>query len=330
MAGTWRTPSNKCGKGHTSTFPTKYQTVVVKNEEKKGFSTQTKRFFHISVNENPGPGSYLSHTSAEIYSPSFSKKGTGGFPSKAPRVPRNRRRRSVPGPNTYNLQSSLLHKPGFGRRSSRVFCLPVAVKADKSTNTTPAPNQYNVSYREVQQNTVVPAHSVFLSKSRRSPGFSTPLKGPSPCHYEVNDAVTQKNPQVPFSSFKSSTSRFLFSGKNLGPGPAAYNLDQPAEPAKRTVLPRRRYLVLSAPPLKLPKTPPFPGPGHYDIVDYKDPPKHFMSSAVFLSGTSRWTQEAKGTSVPGPGSYDPEIAPKRPFLLKDEKYLQRMAERYLS
>lgn len=65
---------------------------------------------------------------------------------------------------------------------------------------------------------------------------------------------------------------------------------------------RRHYLGLSAPPLIPAKDPPFPGPGHYDIVNNNPPAKHLVSSAAFLSGTSRWIQEDKGQDIPGPGN----------------------------
>lgn len=65
---------------------------------------------------------------------------------------------------------------------------------------------------------------------------------------------------------------------------------------------RRHYLALSAPPLIPTKDPPFPGPGHYNIVNSNHPVKHLVSSAAFLSGTSRWTQDVKGQDIPGPGN----------------------------
>ena len=83
----------------------KYQRVATTNQEKKGFSSQTKRFssqlhpvgdstlFTLEIknpkccrndvfvfqNENPGPGSYGCVSTAEVKIPSFSKKGTTGF-----------------------------------------------------------------------------------------------------------------------------------------------------------------------------------------------------------------------------------------------------------
>ena len=54
--------------------------------------------------------------------------------------------------------------------------------------------------------------------------------------------------------------------------------------------------------MPLPPTPPSPGPGQYEVVDYEGPEQHYMSSSVFVSSTSRWTGAApKQTDMPGPG-----------------------------
>ena len=64
----------------------------------------------------------------------------------------------------------------------------------------------------------------------------------------------------------------------------------------------RHYLCISAPAMPLPPLEPMPGPGHYNIVDYEGPPKHYMSGSVFVSTTSRWTGGAPGEDeLPGPG-----------------------------
>lgn len=66
---------------------------------------------------------------------------------------------------------------------------------------------------------------------------------------------------------------------------------------------RKHYLCISAPAMPLPEVPPAPGPGAYDVVDYEGPAKHYMSSAAFVSNTSRWTDHAVSAAVdmPGPG-----------------------------
>jgi len=53
--------------------------------------------------------------------------------------------------------------------------------------------------------------------------------------------------------------------------------------------------------MPLPDTPPCPGPGSYELVDFEGPSRHYMSGAAFVSTTSRWTSNAKGGDLPGPG-----------------------------
>ncbi|XP_076862225.1 O(6)-methylguanine-induced apoptosis 2 isoform X2 [Brachyhypopomus gauderio] len=262
-----------------SSIPTKYQTVVINNTEKKGFSSQTKRF-------------------------------TANTAVRAGRRPQ----RGVPGPNTYNLQSSLLRKNDFSRGVSRTFHQPIAVKVVEPLQKTPAPNQYNVCYTGVQVNSVVSAQSAFLSKTRRNSNFAGSEKGPSPCHYNVKETVTQKVPKVPVSCFKSTSARIQPLADRQVPGPGAYSPYQGPETVHRTIFPRRSYLGIAAPPVPLPKEPPPPGPGHYDIVDYAGPSKHPMAGAAFLSGTSRWRQETRAHSGLGPGSYEPDVLTKQSFL----------------
>ncbi len=72
----------------------------------------------------------------------------------------------------------------------------------------------------------------------------------------------------------------------------AYKPFEPIEPVQRTVFPRKHYLGISAPAMPLPKTPPQPGPGSYEVVDYEGLPKHYMSGSAFVSTTSRWTTGA--------------------------------------
>jgi len=50
--------------------------------------------------------------------------------------------------------------------------------------------------------------------------------------------------------------------------------------------------------------PPPPGPGHYEVVDYREPTKQESSGAVFVSTTGRWNSNkltAVQHGLPGPG-----------------------------
>ncbi|XP_048848773.1 O(6)-methylguanine-induced apoptosis 2 isoform X2 [Brienomyrus brachyistius] len=301
-----------------ASIPTRYQIVVKSNTDKKGFSSGTKRFISKDVqSDTPGPGSYISQQSADLISPSFSTKGTGGFASQAARMPRPPRR-CTPGPSVYNLQASLLSKFSSAKGCTRVFCMPIAVKVEVPQNQTPAPNQYHVSFNGVERNSTVSARSSFVSKTSRS-GLHHAVEGPSPCHYAVNDALTKTPPKVPVSCFKSGSSRIQPPVISQAPGPGTYKPNQPPEPIKRTIFPKKHYLVLAASAVPMPKTPPLPGPGQYNIVDYKGPHRKCMSSAVFMSGTSRWIGETGRDGLPGPGLYDPRIPAKQSFLYNISK-----------
>ncbi|XP_051246484.1 O(6)-methylguanine-induced apoptosis 2 isoform X1 [Dicentrarchus labrax] len=302
-----------------SSIPTKYQTVVITNQEKKGFSSQAKRFpSQVHQNQNPGPGSYDCSSSAEVKHPSFSQKGTTGFvASKAARVSDNPLR-GVPGPNAYNLPSSLIDRYDFNVGASRVFRLPVAVQPDGPKHNTPAPNQYDVSCGSRERFSPVVGTSTFLSKTGRDT-FYRHRNAPSPCHYEVNDNTIQHGSKAVLSPFKSKTQRIPDPVDNRVPGPGAYNPHQTPAPVKRTILPRGHYLAISAPPLIVPKDPPLPGPGQYDIGNYNGPSKRPMPTSAFASRTERVPPKSRADMRPGPGFYNPLILPKQSFFYNDSR-----------
>ncbi|CAL8299118.1 unnamed protein product [Lota lota] len=299
--------------GYACSIPSKYQTVVICNEEKKGFSSQSKRFSLNTLNENPGPGTYCPLPSAETFSPSFSRKGTTSFPSKVPRVPRHPKR-GIPGPDSYNLQSSLITQHSFGRGFSRAFRAPVAVPVLEPKFKSPGPNQYDVCCGNYGGNLRTKGSSTFLSKTKRCSLALNPNL-PSPCHYQVSCTVIQNNPKVATSPFKSKSSRFPTQVDHCIPGPGAYNLHQTPDPVRKLTLPRRNVLVMATPAVVVPKGPASPGPGQYDIVDYEGPSRHPVSTAAFLSETRRGPQGGvTGQDGPGPGYYEPQKLSKKSFL----------------
>ncbi|XP_028317688.1 O(6)-methylguanine-induced apoptosis 2 [Gouania willdenowi] len=297
-------------------IPSKYQTVVVTNPEKKGFSSQAKRFFSaVCQNENPGPGSYDCIITAEVNSPSFSKKGTTGFvPAKVTRRPQS----ISPGPNAYNLQSSLITKCDFNTGSSRLFRLPVAVQMDGPKHKTPAPNQYDVLYENKEKAFSAAGTSAFLSKTRRLT-MSLNKDTPSPGHYDVKDTVIQHSSKAIMSPFKSKTKRIPALANNYVPGPGAYTPYQGPEPLKRAIHPRRYFLAVSAPPVIIPKDPPLPGPGQYDIRNNIRPSNHPLPTAAFASRTERIHRSLQTDVNPGPGFYDPQILKKQSFFYNDSR-----------
>ncbi|KAJ6655633.1 hypothetical protein lerEdw1_004985 [Lerista edwardsae] len=185
----------------------------------------------LDSNENPGPGFYnVTHPSALLSNVSQSRKGTCFFPSLELRIARQRIP-SYPAANAYNLPPTLQSKHDFSLGCSSMFQLPIARKISKRA--TPAPNQYNVSVDSCKQNCGSGAKSVFCSRTRRAMSFGAKERGPSPCHYRVNDSFVRESPTVLVSCFKSRTSRETKT-ETLSPGPAAYqHPDSPVAPPRK-------------------------------------------------------------------------------------------------
>ncbi|KAK3090498.1 hypothetical protein FSP39_012318 [Pinctada imbricata] len=317
-----RNTSGHLHKGHgivaaTASIPSKYQTIVTDNADKKGFSAQAKRFqFDAAMTDAPGPGSYVKHSGFEPSSTSFSKKGTGGFASKSKKGLKYTIT-AGPGPGVYALPTLLVTQKDFNKsESGRLFQKPIAHAAiDEKKHMKPAPNQYQVlKYNPGKVNNVA-AEAAFKSQSKRElMNVKTIVNNPAPGHYNVNDELLHLAAKIPFSSFKSKSKRQMRPDPPPVPGPGAYKPNEAIDPAKKQLFPRKHYLCISAPAMPLPDTPPMPGPGTYDTVDYEGPPKHYMSSSAFVSTTSRWTAATNGTELPSPAHYRPVQPAKQSFI----------------
>ncbi|XP_058993522.1 O(6)-methylguanine-induced apoptosis 2 isoform X2 [Mustela lutreola] len=331
--------ASKLQKGFTAAYPTqssipfKSRNLTIPESEKKGFNSQAKRFYY-KKDSIPGPGFYdVIHQSPVFNSASLSKKGTCTFPSLRARL--DTIISKYPAANTYTIPSHLVSKKDFSNSCSSMFQLPSFAKVLKFE--TPAPNQYNTSVSYCKQRNNVCAQAGFLSKTQRG-FFSVAETGPAPersfillllqgtCissplpplgHYNINESLVKQSPKVLMSCFKSKTERGL-KLTSTGPGPGYYNPNDHTKILKKTLIPRNPILNFSAQPLPLPPKPPLPGPGQYEIVDYAGPPRHFISSAAFVSNTSRWTEAPSQSGLPGPATYRPEFPGKQSFLYNED------------
>lgn len=303
----------------TSTIPTKYQTVVCDISEKKGFGSRAKRFDDdLNQRENPGPGTYdYTHVPLESFSTSFSKRGMGGLASKAPRTER-RRAIHTPGANAYSIPSTILSKMDYHLGNSSMFHPPIAMKVDSSKNRTPGPSEYDISNVFLGKVNNMSAESAFLSKSRRVTDPQRGLIGPSPCQYRINHSLTRESPKAIISSFKSKTMRLQHPTESRSPGPATYQPYKSMTEARTHFAYlhpwKKHYMCISAPPFPMNRDPTPPGPGYYEVANFHDPPKHYMTSAAFVSNTSRWTGNVQDKDIPGPASYVPKKKEKHSFL----------------
>ncbi|XP_047380793.1 O(6)-methylguanine-induced apoptosis 2 isoform X3 [Sciurus carolinensis] len=294
--------ASKIHKGFTAAYPTqpsipfKLQTTLAPEQEKKGFNSQAKRFYH-KKDDLPGPGFYnVIHKSPVFNSVSLSKKGTCTFPSMSARL--GTVISKYPAANAYTIPSDFISKKDFSNSCSSMFQSPSFMKVLKSE--TPAPNHYNASLSCCKQKNNVSARAGFVSKTQRG-SFTVPETGPAPGHYDINESFVKQSPKTLMSCFKSKTDRGL-KLTSTGPGPGYYNPNDHTRVPKKTHIPKNPMLNFSAQPLPLPPKPPLPGPGQYEIVDYAGPPKHFISSASFVSNTSRWTAGPTQPGLPGPGT----------------------------
>ncbi|XP_026558391.1 O(6)-methylguanine-induced apoptosis 2 [Pseudonaja textilis] len=304
------TPDNTERDTPYSSIPLKYYAKVISNTEKIGFNSQAKRF-QYAENENPGPGLYnIIHQSMLLDNVSQSRKGTCFFPSMDVRIA-HQRIPNYPASNAYDISPTLHAKKDFSLGYSSMFHPPFARKIAKKTG--PAPNQYNIAVDFCKQN--CSAKSVFSSKTKRTISCSSKERWPSPCHYRIKDSLIRASPPVLVSCFRSKTGRTT-DPETLSPGPAAYQqpLETPIGPSKRFSGLRKCILNFSAPAVPPPQNPPLPGPGQYDLVDYTAPSKHYISSAVFVSNTKRWTGDKLHKGIPGPGAYNIPIPQKQSFM----------------
>ncbi|KAM5269878.1 O(6)-methylguanine-induced apoptosis 2 isoform 2-T5 [Hipposideros larvatus] len=195
-----------------------------------------------------------------------------------------------------------------------MFHLPSFVKGLKFE--TPGPNYYNASVSCCKQKNNVSARAGFMSKTERR-FFTMAERGPAPGHYNINECLVKQSPKMSMSCFKSKTGRGL-KPTSTAPGPGYYNPNDHTKIPKKTFIPRNPILNFSALPLLLPPKPPLPGPGQYEIVDYTGPPKHFISSASFVSNTGRCIAAPAQPDLPGPATYNPEFLGKQSFLYNED------------
>eukprot|EP01135_Chromosphaera_perkinsii_P011121 Nk52_evm30s2340 gene=Nk52_evmTU30s2340 len=277
-------------------IPSKYQTILVKEEVPKGFNSKDARFHTFSCMK-PGPGSYEVGSVKRkngVENASWSVAGTGGLASQSNRFQGFLGTYSVgPGPAKYSTPfapgSIGSVKSGSTWKNTSSFSQPIAKpktaprkKGDGYVlgrklrgSTLPGPASYNVSNKKAI--VAVPATACFRSNNPRE-AFREHNRAarqvPGPGHYGgINGAKTVDGfdkvvyTQVdtkPTAQFTSQTDRFshLFVVSDA-PGPGQYESTKVAVDIRRPL--RQHYLSLAGPAIPLPELPPPPGPGQYDI-----------------------------------------------------------------
>ncbi|CAF1162632.1 unnamed protein product [Rotaria sp. Silwood1] len=315
----------------TPSIPSRYLTITSSNSEKQGFHQTAKRFQH-DLNFTPGPGQYQTVQSLDkqLERTSDSKKGSGSFASKSQRESYINRLANFPAPTSYNIPGVFSYEQhGFNRsKYSSMFQKPIAERPLSPKSHIPAPNQYDVNkidqgLKTITKSNNVTAQAAFRSHTKRSAATHKYFNTPAPGAYNLNDSATRLLAPIHQSSFKSTSKRDTFSVQSASdlPGPADYRpFEKIMEEPHRQVLPRHHYLTISAPAIPPPPEAPYPGPGAYDLRDFKEVEKKYMSSAAFVSSTSRWAIDASTSGErPGPGSYTPRVPTKQSFNFNFER-----------
>ncbi|CAF2495415.1 unnamed protein product [Rotaria sp. Silwood2] len=312
----------------TASIPSRYLTVVTSNSEKRGFQQTARRFQHDPTFA-PGPGQYetIQSLDKQLERTSDSKKGSGSFASKSKRESSLNRSTNFPAPTSYNIAGIFdFEHHGFNRsKYSSMFQKPIAERPLSPKSSIPAPNQYDINQglKTITKSNNVAAQAAFRSHTRRSDATNKYFITPAPGTYNLDDSATRSLAPIHQSSFKSTSKRDTFSVESASklPGPADYRpFEKIKEEYHRQVLPRHHYLTISAPAIPPPPEAPFPGPGAYELRDYKEIEKKYMSSAAFVSSTSRWAIESTPSAErPGPGSYTPRVPTKQSFNFNFER-----------
>ena len=83
---------------------------------------------------------------------------------------------------------------------------------------------------------------------------------------------------------------------------------------------RHHFLTISSPAAPLAPEAPMPGPGAYELPTFLPTDKKYMSSAAFVSNTSRWVIDTTtAEKQPGPASYTPFAPAKQSFNFNFER-----------
>ncbi|XP_036357889.1 O(6)-methylguanine-induced apoptosis 2-like isoform X2 [Octopus sinensis] len=278
----------------TATIPSKYQTVVIVESDKKGFLTTAKRFKNIA-NDIPGPGKYETLSEFESNSASYSKKGTGGLASMSKR--RFSLSRTESSGTFVSLPSSFNTKRDFNRSgNTRAFQKNIAEQVEHIP--LPAPNQYQIHSKPKNK---MSAESAFRSQTKREvTNFQTASQIPGPCQYSVNYDLVLTSPKTISGPFKSKSSRILAVEELSVPGPGSYNPEAKHSMNKKPKDLRKHYLCLSAPAHQMKPQPSVPGPGAYEIKsEFTKKAVRHVSSPAFVS-TAKRMGPSPDTSGPGP------------------------------
>jgi len=330
----------KSGGKNFSSIPSKFETTLFTgNKEQDGFGSRSHRFLE-NENDLPGPGTYNEEAQKIKDDKVYSKKGLGvGFVSRTKRQSAFGASASTPGPGNYENRVTFHHAAAECGRfnlsgSTATFKQPSKRSVTVAEEPLPGPGQYRVhrNFDPSLHNKGQGAEgtTVFRSQSQR---IRDPPAGPQ----HVVPAPGQYNPSQPARQEMASEAAFrssvpiagrpqpmrLSKEQELGvvprqaqqearPGPGEYNYGATSFKLSQRRSPQfcdsslDRFGRVAPGISRRPMDPTgagTPGPGAYHKDEQRD--GAMISSAVFMSSTTRRGEAGLGAPVPGPAYYTP-------------------------
>ena len=316
----------------SSSIPYKFETIIYRNENPKGFGTVSQRFT-AHEDQAPGPGSYISDLNQSMRGSSvpvsLSQKGYGnGFASSSSRKLYDGPLKGGPGPGAYNIKDKPFQITKLDSTTSSFISTKTDTTVPIYKKDTPGPGYYNA---DKLNTTTREVKSVFASRSRR---FSAKAEEtPPPGNYEIPRSLLVKKPYKHYfgnASFMPPTQKKVSEkehvNKLLGrsmdnprPGPGTYFSGEtdPRVAYKRSLDENKPFSAFA--PSNLDRfgsvvqtysdKPVIPGPGSYNVTK-GETEKAIVSGAVFMSETMR-QPFGKLAGGLGPTNYNPQLLPKK-------------------
>ncbi|KAJ3152677.1 O(6)-methylguanine-induced apoptosis 2 [Geranomyces michiganensis] len=322
---------------HPPSIPTRFQTFVFDDGERRAFGSSAARFTR-RLDELPGPGYYVV------------AGGNNGGPEKTPGLVSKSKRfpppdASQPSPTHYTPHTTPVYSHSLTTSPSAAFIPSPHFQRSVSPSIplwkarfekpTPGPGSYDAERAgdaEQRQPRYRRRMAVFKSTSRRSEvnelGWTPGRDAPAPDAYSIQESILVKDVGGAIAAFRAvpRDSVFALSDTSTNPGPGTYGVRAPS-PTQNS-----HYRPLWRPPPSQPlhhtpgppaiplthltsipgsNAPPIsnPGPGAYDVpaaaehTSQRRRPADTKGS-VFASATPRFAQ-SEASRQRGPGFYSP-------------------------